>query len=145
MITIATALRASMLDGIETFMISGSGQATLTLYQGDTALVVWNLGVVSTGTPFGSGINDSLTLSSTLGAPVSNTGTSVAGHANRFVIVNQSSATALSGTVSAVGGGGDLVTPSTTVTAATTQRLNSFVIRMSATGVLSLEASITLA
>lgn len=145
MINIAVACRASMLDGIETFMVSGSGQAALTLYQNDTALVVWNLGVPSSGTPFGAGTNDALTLSSTLGAPVSNTGNSVAGKVNRFVLVNQTVDTAISGTVSAVGGGGDIEVPSITVTAATTQRLNAFVFRMASNGALTVEASITLA
>lgn len=133
-----------MLDGLETFMVSGTGQATLTIYQGNTSLCVFNLGASSTGTPFGSGTNDSLSLSSTLSAPVSNTGTSVAGTANRFVVTNQNSATALSGTVSAVGGGGVITVPSVTVTASTTQYLNFFTLRMASSGELSVEASLTL-
>lgn len=133
-----------MLDGFETFMVVGSGQATLTLYQSNTALCVFNLGASSTGTPFGAANLDSLSLSSTLSAPVSNTGTAVAGTVNRFVITNQSVAEALSGTISAVGGGGDIEVPLLTVTAAATQRLNSFVLRMAADGSLSVEGSFTL-
>lgn len=134
-----------MLDGLETFMVSGSGQATLTLYQTNTALCVFNLGASSTGTPFGSANSDSLSLSSTLSAPVSNTGTAVAGTANRLVIVNQNSAEALSLTVGAVGSGAQVEIPSLTVTAAATQRLNAFVLRMAADGALSAEGSFTLA
>lgn len=111
-----------MLDGFETFMVSGTGQATLTLYQTNTALAVFNLGASSTGTPFGSANGDSLALSSTLSAPV----------------------TALSLTVGAVGSGADVEVPSLTVTASATQRLNSFVLRMDADGALSAEASFTL-
>lgn len=142
--TVAVAARATMLDGLETFMVSGTGQATLTIYQGNTSLCVFNLGASSTGTPFGSGTNDSISLSSTLSAPVSNTGTSVAGTANRFVVTNQNSATALSGAVSAVGGGGVIEVPNVTVTASTTQYLNFFTLRMAASGELSVEASLTL-
>lgn len=143
-LSIPVAARASLLDGFETFMVVGSGQATLTIYQTNTALCVFNLGASSTGTPFGSANSDSLALSSTLSAPVSNTGTSVAGTANRFVFVNQNSATALEGTVSTVGGGGDLEVPTVAVSAATTQRLNAFVIRMASNGALSVEGSLTL-
>lgn len=142
--TLSLSARAAMLDGLETFMVVGSGQATLTLYQTNTALAVFNLGASSTGTPFGSANGDSLALSSTLSAPVSNTGTAVAGKVNRLVIVNQNSAEAFSCTVGAVGSGADVEVPSLTVTASATQRLNSFVLRMAAGGALSVEASFTL-
>ncbi len=145
--TLALALnaRAAMLDGFEAWMVTGASQATLTVYQGNTALAVFNLGVVSTGTPFGSAISDSMALSSTLSAPVSNTGTAVAGTANKFIIVNQTSGgTALTGSISAVGGGGDIEVPNTTVTASSTQSLNSFTIRMASNGAVSVEASLTL-
>lgn len=142
--TLSLGARASMLDGFETFMVVGSGQATLTLYQTNTALAVFNLGASSTGTPFGSANLDSLALSSTLSAPVSNTGTAVAGTANRFVIVNQNSAEALSGSIGGIGSGADIEAPALTVTAAATQRLNSFVLRMDAYGQISVEASLTL-
>lgn len=142
--TLSLGARAAMLDGFETFMVVGSGQAVLTLYQTNTSLAVFNLGASSTGTPFGSANLDSLALSSTLSAPVSNTGTAVAGTANRFVIVNQNSAEALSGTIGAIGSGADIETPLLTVTAAATQRLNSFVLRMDAYGEVSVEGSLTL-
>lgn len=143
-LSLSTGARASMLDGFETFMVAGTGQATLTLYQTNLALCVFNLGAASTGTPFGSATAGALSLSSTLSAPISNTGTSVAGNANRFIIQGQAPSDALSGTVSAVGGGGDIETPSLTVTAATTQKLNSFVLRMASNGTLTVEASLTL-
>ncbi len=133
-----------MLDGFETFMVAGALQATLTLYQTNLALCVFNLGASSTGTPFGSATNDSMALSITLAAPVSNTGTAVAGNANRFVIQGQVPSDALSGTVSGYGGGGDIQVPAVAVTAAATQRLNSFVLRMASTGLLTAEASFTL-
>ncbi len=142
--TLSLAARAAMLDGFETFMVSGTGQATLTLYQTNTALAVFNLGAASTGTPFGSAVLDSLSLSSTLSAPISNTGTAVGGTANRFVITNQNGETALSGSVGAVGSGADIEVPAITVTAAATQRLNAFVLRMDAYGQLAVEASLTL-
>jgi hypothetical protein len=145
--TLATSVGAAnaMLDGFEAYMVVGASQATLTIYQTNTALCVFNLGASSTGTPFGTATGRSLSLSSTLSAPVSNTGTAVAGTANRFVIVGQTSgATALSGTISAVGGGGDLETPSLTVTAAATQSLNALVLRVASDGQLSLEGSLTL-
>lgn len=142
--TVTVGARASMLDGFETYMVNGSGQSTLTVYQGNTSLCVFNLGASSTGTPFGSASSDSLSISSTLSAPVSNTGTSVAGTANRFVIVNQNGDTAMSGTVSAVGGGGAMQVPSVTVTASTTQKLNALVLRMASDGSLTLEGSLTL-
>lgn len=143
-IAVSLSARASVLDGLETFMVSGTGQATLTLYQTNTALAVFNLGASSTGTPFGSANLDSLALSSTLSAPVSNTGTAVVGKVNRLVITNQNAAEALSCTVGAVGSGADVEVPTLTVTAAATQRLNALVIRMAATGLLSVEASFTL-
>ncbi len=133
-----------MLDGFETFMVVGSGQATLTLYSTNTSLAVFNLGASSTGTPFGSANLDTLALSSTLSAPISNTGTAVAGTVNRFVITNQNSATAYDGTVGAIGSGADIETPLLTVTAAATQRLNYLALRMASDGSLSVEASLTL-
>lgn len=137
MSTISLSARAYLLDGFETFMLVGSGTANLTLYQGNTALCVFPLNTV----PFGAAVSDSLTLAS---VPISSTGTEVAGTANRFIITNQNSETALTGTVSAVGGGGDLQTPSLTVTAAATQTLNALVLRMAAGGALTLEGSLAL-
>lgn len=136
--------RAAMLDGIETLMVAGTGQASLTIYQGNTSLCVFNLGASSTGTPFGSAVSDSLSLSSSLSAPVANTGTSVAGTANRFVVVNQNLATVVSGTISGVGGGGDIETPSVAVTASTTQTLNALVLRMASTGAITVQGSLVL-
>ncbi len=143
-LSIALNARAAMLDGFEAFMVAGTGQASLTLLQTNLSLCVFNLGASSTGTPFSSGNADALVLSSTIVLPLSNTGTAVAGNANRFVLAGQVPSTALSGTISLVGGGGDIQVPSLAITAAATQRLNQFTIRMSALGVLTIEASLTL-
>lgn len=136
-LSITVSARASMLDGFETYMLVGSGTANFTVYQGNTSLAVFPLNA----TPFGAAVSDSLVLAST---PISSTGTEVAGTANRFIITNQNGDTALSGTISAVGGGGDIEAPSLTVTAAATQTLNALVLRLASSGALSAEASLTL-
>ncbi len=118
-------------------MLVGSGTANLTLYQGNTALCVFPLAA----SPFGAAVTDSLTLAS---APISSTGTEVAGTANRFILTNQNGDTAMSGSVSAVGGGGVLQVPALTVTAAATQTLNALVVRMASDGSLTLEGSFAL-
>ena len=126
-----------MLDGFDGYVNTGASTATFTLYQGNTALAVFNL----SNPAFGSAVGPSLVLS---GTPLSSTGTEVAGTANRFVIVNRNGDTALTGTISAVGGGGALETPSLTVTAAATQTLNALVLRLANDGELSVEGSLTL-
>jgi hypothetical protein len=126
-----------MLDGFEDYMEVGSGTANLTVYQTNLSLCVFPLAA----TPFGSGNSDSIVLSST---PISSTGTEVAGKANRFVITNQNGDTAYSGSIGAVGSGAEIETPNLTITAAATQTLNALVLRMDATGALSVEASLTL-
>ena len=136
-LTIATATRALMLDGFEDSMEVGSGTANFTVYQTNTALAVFPLNA----TPFGAAVNDSAAAAS---APINSTGTEVAGKANRFVITNQNGDTVMSGTISAVGGGGDLEVPALTVTAAATQTLNALVLRMAADGAVTLEGSLTL-
>jgi hypothetical protein len=129
--TLPVGARAYLLDGFETYMLLGSGTANLTLYQTNTALCVFPLAA----SPFGAAALDSLTLAS---APINSTGTEVAGTANRFIITNQNGDAALSGTVSAVGGGGVLQVPTLTVTAAATQTLNALVVRMAMDGSLTL-------
>lgn len=136
-LSIALATRALMLDGFEDSMEVGAGTANFTVYQTNTSLAVFPLAA----TPFGSGNLDSIVLAST---PINSTGTEVAGTANRFVVTNQNGDTTLSGTISAIGGGGDIEVPSLTVTAAATQTLNALVLRMASTGALSVEASLTL-
>lgn len=135
-LAISLGARALILDGFEDYMEVGSGTANFTVYQTNLSLAVFPLAA----TPFGSGNLDSLVLSS---APINSTGTEVAGTANRFVITNQDGSTALSGTITGIGGGGDIEVPTLTVTAAATQTLNSLVLRMAATGALSVEASLT--
>jgi hypothetical protein len=135
--TLSLGARASMLDGFEDYMESGSGTANFTVYQTHTSLAVFPLAAA----PFGSGNLDSLVAAST---PINSTGTEVAGKANRFVITNQNGDTALSGTVGAIGSGADIETPALTVTAAATQTLNALVVRMASTGELSVEGSLTL-
>jgi hypothetical protein len=136
-LSVAFAARARLLDGFEVFMELGSGTANLTLYQTNTALAVFPLSAA----PFGSGNSDTLVLA---GTPISSTGTEVQGAANRFVITNQNGDTGLSGSIGGVGSGADIETPALTVTAAATQTLNSFVLRMGSTGQLDVEASLTL-
>ena len=133
--TLSVDARTMMLDGFEDFLEVGGGTANFTVYQGNTALCVFPLAAA----PFGAGYADSIVAS----APINSTGTEVAGKANRFVITNQDGDAALSGTISAIGGGGTIEVPSVTVTAAITQTLNSLVLRMAADGQLSVEASIT--
>lgn len=135
-LTASVGARALMLDGFEDYLEVGSGTANLTVYQGSTSLCVFPLAA----TPLGAGNSDSIVASST---PISSTGTEVAGKANRFVITNQNADTALSGTISTIGGGGDIEVPNVTITAAATQTLNALVLRMAADGSLSVEASIT--
>lgn len=137
-LALATAARAGMLDGFRTFAGTGSGTATLTLYQGNQSLCVFNLAT----TPFSAAVNDGAVLAST---PITNTGTAVAGTANRFVLNNRNSAFALSGTVGGRGSGADIETPTVAVTAALAQNLNALTLRLASTGQLSLEASLTLA
>jgi hypothetical protein len=137
MSTITTSARASMLDGFEAFMLLGSGTANFTVYQGAVSLAVFPLNA----TPFGSAASNAMTLAAT---PISSTGTEVAGKANRWVITNQNGDTAASGTLSAIGGGGDIETDSLTITAAATQTLNALVMRMGMTGSIFWEGSLTL-
>lgn len=125
-----------MLNGIETFL-NDAGTATFNIYQGNTALAVFSLNA----TPLGSAVSDSIVASS---LPASNTGTAVTGTANRFTIVSEAGVLGFSGTISAVGGGGDIEVPNVTVTAAATQKLNALVFRMAASGALSIEVSLTL-
>mgnify|MGYP001606825526 FL=1 len=134
-LSIALATRALMLDGFETSMLVGGGTANFTVYQSQTALCVFPLAA----SPFGAGSSDSMVLAST---PIDSTGTEVAGQANRFVITDQAGTTTLTGTISAIGGGGDIQVPSLTVTAAATQRLNALVLRMDSSGKLTVEASL---
>ncbi len=126
-----------MLDGFEDSMEVGASTANLTIYQTNLSLAVFPLAA----TPFGAAVLDSLVLAS---VPISSTGTEVAGTANRFVVTNQNGDAALSGTISGIGGGGDIELPSLTVTAALTQTLNAFVLRMASDGTLNVEASLTL-
>ncbi len=137
MSTLSAEARALMLDGFDTYMSTGSGTATATLYQTNTALAVFEL----EDTVFGVGNLDSLILAST---PITNTGTAVAGNANRLVLENRDGDTALTFSVSATGGGGEIVTPSLTVGAGAAQALNFLVLRMAASGAMSAEASFTL-
>ena len=136
-LSIALATRALMLDGFEASMLVGGSDANITIYQTNTALCVFTLAAA----PFGAGSGDAIVLAST---PISSSGTEVAGKANRFVIVDQAGTTTLTGTISGIGGGGDIETPNLTVTAAATQTLNALVMRVASNGAISLEASLTL-
>lgn len=135
--TLSLGARAAMLDGFEAYMEQGSGTANFTLYQRNTALAVFPLA----STPFNAGNLDSLVGAS---MPIASTGTEVAGTANRFVLTNQNGDVAKTGSVGAIGSGADIEAPSLTVTAASTQTLNSLVLRMDAYGDVRVEASLTL-
>jgi hypothetical protein len=135
--TLSLGARAAMLDGFASYMETGSSTATFTVYQTNTALAVFPLDTI----PLNPANLDSIVFAD---PPVNSTGTEVAGKANRFVITNQSSETALSGSIGAIGSGADIEAPSLTVTAGATQTLNSCVLRMDAYGNLSVEASLTL-
>jgi hypothetical protein len=135
-LALSNTLRAAMLDGVESFL-NTSGTATLNLYQTNTLLATFNFA----STPLGSAVADSIVASS---MPVSNAGTAVVGTANKFTVVSETSVLGITGTVGAVGSGADIETPSIAVTAAATQKLNAFVLRLSATGLLKVEASLTL-
>ena len=133
---LSATLKAAMLDGVESFL-NTSGTATLTVYQGNTALCVFNFA----STPLGSAVADSIVAGS---MPVSNTGTAVVGVANLFKVVSETSVLGITGTISAIGGGGDIEVPSVAVTAAATQKMNSFVLRMANNGALTVQSSLTL-
>lgn len=136
-LSVAVATRALALDGIETSMLVGAGTAELQIWQTNTELCVFELEAA----PFGSAVNSGIALAS---CPKSSAGTEVAGKANKFVLVNQNADTVITGTIGGIGSGADIETPSLTVTAAATQTLNSFVLRMAADGALTVEASLTL-
>lgn len=136
-LSLPVAARAAMLDGFTDFLEIGSGDAEFTVYQTNTELCVFPLAA----TPLGAAVGDSIVAAS---MPISSTGTEVAGTANRFVITNQNGDIGMSGTISGIGGGGDIQVPNLTVTAATTQTLNALVIRIAANGALTAEASLTL-
>lgn len=149
-LSIALGARATMLDGFEAFLVNGAQQSELILYQTNLILCRFALGALSTGTPFGAASGASMALaSSTFTVPVPSAVAVAAGNANRFILTSQltvvaTPTTALTGTVSAVGGGGDIETASLAVTLASVQRLNSFTIRMASNGALTAEASLTL-
>lgn len=136
-LSVALPTRALMLAGFETSVLVGGGTSNITLYQTNLALCVFPLAV----DPFSASVSSGMALAS---VPISSTGTEVAGNANRFILVDEAGTTVLTGTVSTVGGGGDIETPSVAVTAAATQTLNSFVLRMASDGLLTVEASLTL-
>ena len=135
-LSLSADARSGMLDGLESFLESGSSTAYFTLYQTNTSLAVFPL----ESTPFGAATAGSIVAS----APISSTGVEVAGTANRFVITNQNDDVALSGSVGGVGSGADIETPSLTVTAGETQTLNSLVLRLGSNGQIDVEASLTL-
>jgi hypothetical protein len=136
-LALSNGAMAAMLDGFDGLVNTGAGTANFTVYQGNTALCVFPLANPAFGAAAGSGMAVS-------GAPISSTGTEVAGKANGFRIVDRNAVEVLRGTISSIGGGGDIETPSLTVTAAATQTLNSFTLRLSTQGTLSIEGSLTL-
>ncbi len=124
-----------MLDGVETFMLVGGGTAVLRILQFNTTLVDFSLQAA----PFGSASADGIVIAS---APITAT-SSDAGKATRFQLINQAGTVGLTGDVG-TDADSALVVPSLVVTDSTTQRLNSFVLRMASDGSLSVEGSLTL-
>lgn len=135
MLSIELALRAAMLNGIETFL-NDSGTAKFNVLQTYTPLVTFSL----TATPLGTAMLDSIVASA---LPINSTGVISAGQANRFTIESEAGVLGMSGSISAVGGGGDIQVPSVTISAGQTQRLNALVFRMASNGLLTLEGSLT--
>lgn len=132
---ISLSMRASMLDGVETFMEIGGGTAKVRVLQFNTTLVDFSLAA----SPFGSASSDGIVIAS---API--TGTAAAsGKATRVQLINQAGTV---GYTFDVGTDLDssLVVPSLVVTESATQRLNALVLRMAADGALSVEGSLTL-
>lgn len=129
------SLRASMLDGVETFMLVGGGTAVLRILQFNTTLVDFSLQAA----PFGSASADGIVIAS---APITAT-SSDGGKATRFQLINQAGTVGLTGDVG-TDADSALVVPALVVTDATAQRLNSFVLRMGSGGQLSVEGSLTL-
>ena len=134
-LSLELALRAAMLNAIETFL-NDSGTAKLNILQTYTTLLSFSL----TATPLGSAANDSIAVAS---APINSTGVITGGYANRFTLESEAGLLALSGTISAYGGGGDLQVPSVLISAGQTQRLNALVLRMASNGALSIDGSLT--
>jgi hypothetical protein len=134
-LSVALGARATMLNGFETFMAGVSG--TLVLRQTNLVLATFILG----STPFAAASNDSMIVT----APPISVVSVASGTANNFLLNTGSAVLALSGTISGVGGGGDIEAPSVNITTAVSQRINTLVLRMASNGALTLEASLTLA
>lgn len=131
--------RAAMLTGFDNAVRNGAGSAHVLISQGTIELVHFHLG----GTvSFGTAHSDSISLTGAL--PFQDTGPSVAGTANKFAIHSENDEEILTGSLSTYGGGGDVETTNTVVTASTDQFLNGFTLRMSATGIVTVEMSLTL-
>ena len=134
-LSIALGARATMLNGFETFMAAGLA-ATLVIRQTNLVLATFILN----NPPFQAASNDSVILTT----PPISVAAVASGNANNFLMNNQTAALALSGTISSIGGGGDIEAPSVAITSAVSQRLNTFILRMASNGQLTVEASLTL-
>lgn len=132
---ISLSLRASMLDGVETFMLVGGGTAVLRVLQFNTTLVDFSLAA----SPFGSASSDGIVIAS---APISGTA-AASGKATRAQLINQAGTV---GYTFDVGTDLDasLVVPSLVVTSGATQSLNALALRMGTNGELTVEGSLTL-
>jgi len=131
-------LRAAMLNGVATFMNDAVTASTLVIRQTNLVLVTFSLNT----TPFATALSDSIIITT---PPITNAAVAVLGNANNFTLNSEAVVLGLSGTISGVGGGGDIQVPSVTIATTTiaAQRLNTFIIRMASTGALSVEASFT--
>jgi hypothetical protein len=126
-----------MLNGLGTFVNDAVTPATIIIRQ--TTIVLATISI--NATPFAAASNDSMIVT----APPFSANASATGTANNFQLKSENLVLSLSGTISAIGGGGDVQVPAVAITSGASQRLNTFILRMAATGLLSVEASFTFA
>jgi len=128
-----------MLNGWDVAVRNGSSSAHVLISQGVIELVHFHLGA---SVSFGAATADSISLAGSL--PLLNTGTAVAGNANRFAVHDEDDNVLLTGVLSTFGGGGDVQTTAVAVTAGADQNLNGLTLRMGPSGLVLVEMSVTL-
>lgn len=134
-LALSSTAAAGMLQGFSNVTDSSAlNTATLTVYQTQISLVVFTLAGGPWETPEGP--------SMALGNLTSTQAADVSGVANRFVLRSAEGETLLTGTISALGGGGDIETPNVFVTEGANQTLNAFVLTMATNGEIDLVGSL---
>lgn len=99
-ITHLTALRSILADAVDAHVNTGSGTAVLRIRDGSTALVNFDL----SNPAFGNAVDGVITMADT---PIDETAIAD-GEADNFQIINRNGDVSFSGSVSAVGMGGDI-------------------------------------